>query len=346
MSTSFDGNAAAARAVEFATNAGSEVDNALIVIADAKQDMAGGPVRVMLALRHAFGDQLDTFPRPGEKEGNNRDEISVEETINGETKSRKTQWYTVFADTVPAGANIVKQIEYCERAGKSDTVKTDIPAEIMELAVTGGLGRKLDYLKGRRGTFRASIKKAMELVFQFAAVAEVTGIQCEPIWEDGKEGEEIIAAQKCIAVWQTPDVDDKGNPKPVKYHQDMTVGNFLRLNADVATEKGGGFKNLVATLERGKKASDNEGAKPDRRIATLDTMVGVVTELHRYVDELVYDKDQANYNRLVKGLRSNKATDEVVSSFVELRDYLNDIIGAAELEERHKDIVAKVAKAA
>lgn len=333
-STPFDGNDAAHRAEQLAAKAGKEVSEALIVIADAKQDMAGGPIRVMIALRNAFGEELDSFPMPGEKDGNNRDEITVEETVNGETKSRKTTFYTVFADSLAPGKAIVQEIEWCERAGKADTVKTDIPQHIIDLSQTGGLARRLDYLTGRRGTFRASIKKAMQLVFQFNAVNEVTGIQSEPIWEEGKEGEEIISAQKCIVVWQTPDNDANGKPKPVKYMKDYTVGSFLKLKPLVAEEKGGGFKNLDATSARAPQETDNS-EKADRRIKTLDTAVGVAVELHRFIDEIMMDKDTSNHDKLIKGLKSEKATGEVVSSFVELRNYLDDIVKAANLQARY-----------
>lgn len=334
-STPFDGNDAAHRAEFLAAKAGEDVNNALTAIADAKQDMAGGPVRVMIALRKTFEDGLDEFPKPGEKDGNNRDDITIEETVNGETKPIKTSWYTVFSDSLPVGKSIVQEIEWCERAGKSDTVKTDIPAHILELSQTGGLGRRLDYLKGRRGTFRASIKKAMQLVFQFNAVNEVTGIQAEPIWEDGKEGDEIVSSVKCIMVWQTPDVDDDGKPKPVKYMKDYTVGSFLKLKPLVAEEKGGGFKNLDATSARSPQQDGQKDKQPDRVIKTPDTMLGVAIELHRYLDEIMLDRDTSTHDKIIKALKSDKATGEIVSSFVELRNYLDDIVKAANLQARY-----------
>lgn len=342
-SPSFDGNSAMSRAEQLAERAGEQVSNALVIIADAKQDMAGGPVRVLIALRNAFGDELDSFPKPGEKDGNNPDEITVEDLVNGETKSRKTTFYTIFADSLPVGKAIVQEIEWCERAGKSDTVKTDIPDHIIDLSQKGGLSRRIDYLTGRRATFRASIKKAMQLHFQFNAVNEVTGIQAEPIWEDGKEGEEIIPAQKCIVVWQTPDVDAEGKSKPVMYRKDMTVGTFLKLKPLIAEENGGGFKKLDATLARAPQQEGEKAKQPDRVIKTPDTMVGVTVELHRYLDEIMRDRDTSIYDKMVKGLKSEKATGEIVSTFVELRNYLDDIVKAANLQSRYDKLQIKPA---
>lgn len=337
--TSFDAEASASRAIQLASQAGAELEEALTVIADAKQEMAGGPIKVLIALRKAFDEEtLDSFPRPGEKEGNNRDEISVEVLVNGEYKPRKTTWYTEFCDNLPMGKAIAQEIEYCTRAGQDKAIKTDIPEHIIELSLTGGLGRRLEYLNGRRGTFRASIKKAMLAHFQFKAVNEMTCIQAEPIWEEGKEGEEIIPAMKCIQVWQVPGEDANGKSLPVKYSKDYTVGTFLRLNPLIAEEKGGGFKNLDATLARAGQTKDEKDSDPARVVKTNATSITVVEELHRYFNALLTDRDTAEYDKLVKTLKSSKTSDETVSSFVELRDSLDDVIKAAGLIERYKKI--------
>jgi len=326
--STFDGDAAAKHAAELASKAGA-LDTVLDVIADAKQEMAGGPVKVLIALRTIYGDDLDGFPRPGEKEGNNRDEITVDVTVNGETKAKKTTFYTVFADNTPAGKKIVDTIAMIKRAGNPEAMKDGIPEHITELVASGGADRQLKYLETRRQTFRASIKRAMELVFQFNAMAEVPLVECSPIWEDGKEGEETIASQTPIQVWQ---MNEDG--KRVKYTKDLTVSTFLKIDAKRAAELGGGFKNVMKTLERGTK-TDGTTAATGPTIKTTSTFIGTaIIEGYRYADELIRNKDTADYDRLIKGLKSDKTADETVDAFVGLRNYLNDIIKAAELQQR------------
>lgn len=329
----FNGDDAAATAIRLAGMAGDDVNATLTVIADAKQEMAGGPLRVMIALRKAFGEELDSFPKPGEKEGNNRDEITVEETVNGETKSRKTTWYTVFADNLKEGASILEAIDHCKRARNPEAIKDGIPQHILDrTGEKGWIDRELNRLTGRRATFRASIKRAMELVFQFNAIENVPNIQAEPIWEEGKEGEDIIVSPKCIVVWQTPE-----DGKPVKYQEDYTVQTFLKFDAAKAIENGGGFKALENTLARKAKASGAE-PKAERRIASLDTFVGVTIEAHSFIDSVMCDRDTANYDKLVKGLQSKQIADETVDAFVELRNYLDDIIKASGLQAKYHKI--------
>lgn len=334
----YDGNAQAAKARELAVKAGP-LTEVIESIESANIVKAGGAVNTMVMLRRIYGEDLDSMPRPGEKEGNNRDVITVEETVNGETKSRDTTFYVVFADGTPLGSTILSRLEQCERAKKPDTIKDGIPADILEMVATRTIGREVARLEGLRATNRAMIKRAMRLVHQFNALETVPGINAEPIWEDGKEGEQVLNVKDCIQVWQMHEDEKRG----VKYTRDFNISTFLKLDAKTAIEQGGGFKALIDTLARETKKGDQNAKSPDRRIASLDTMVGVAVELHRFTDEIITDKDHAEYDKLIKALKSAKAADETVASFVELRNYLTDIIDAAGLQARYTAIQQKAA---
>lgn len=329
----YDGNAQAAKARSMAAKAGP-LSEVIEKVEAANVVKAGGAVNTMVMLRHIYGADLDSMPKPGEKEGNNRDEITIEETVDGETKSRDTTFYVVFADNTPLGASILSRLAQCERAKKTDTVKDDIPADILEMVDNRTIKREIDRLEALRSTNRALIKRAMKLVHQFNAIETVPGVLADPIWADGKEGKEVLNVKDCIQVWQMHEDEKRG----VKYSRDFNISTFLKLDTKAAIEAGGGFKALIDTLARETKKGGQNTTAPDRRIASLDTMVGVTVELHRFTDEIILDKDKAEYEKLIKALKSAKAADETVASFVELRNYLTDIIDAAGLQERYNKL--------
>lgn len=340
--TPYDGTAAADHAKALAAKAG-ELGATLETIFGAKTELSGGPLRVLSKLRAIYGEELETFPKPGAKEGNNRDEISVDVVIDGTSKSVKTTFYKVFTENTPSGKIIADRLAMCERAKKADTVKDGIPEDIMEMARTRTIDREIVALGKKLGTFRASVKKAMELMYQFIAVSEVDRVVAEPIWE-GEAGGDIIQAIDCIHVHEDVEtVKDGKTFVQVKFSRDYSVSSFLKLDAAKAIENGGGFKALEATAARGTKGVQTASTAADKlTIKTVETGMTVLAEFHRWLDEISLDRDQAEMGKLLKHIHA-KGSDELISAIVESRNVLNDIIEGAKLEAKYTKLQQRAA---
>ena len=161
------------------------------------------------------------------------------------------------------------------------------------------------------------------------------GIQAEPIWIDGKEGEEVENTTKPIAVWQIPE-----EGKPVKNWEAYSVGSFMKLSVGKALEKGGTFKALKESVTRAKAGAvgNNAAATKTPAIATLETLLERMVEVHSYaMDKVMMAKDTAEYGTILKTLNS-KGADELVTTFVELKVMFDQIYKDAKLGEKYQKI--------
>lgn len=352
-----DGDALAADAKAMGAKAGDASDSAFTLVVKAKEDWQGGPFKVLFGLQADFTqEQLDTFPIPGNEEGNNPDVFYINK--EGAKKPVKSSFYAQFCDGTPAGQRLLERLEWVKRAGEANMVKTDIPSDIMDMSPEQRDTHQY-FLEGRRVTIRGAIKKALELYQQFEAVKGYnTLIVCEPLWVAGKspddvdysKGElpEVENTTKPIRIAQ---VDAKGFP--VKYDF-LSIGAFLKLNVNKATEKGGTFRSLLdsgATKKAagsGSTTNDGDGIV----IKTTDRGVAIMAELHRWADEIHGAKDQVEYGKLLK-MFNTKDNDELIVAAVELRNFLSDILAAThgdakytKLQSSGSELTATTAKAA
>lgn len=338
-----DGEAMRASAVAMAAKEDEGMSEAMGTLIKAKEDWQGGPLKVLIAMQNAYSEEdLDAFPIPDSDTGQNPDKFKIETTDgNGKTSKKPTTWYTQFADATKEGIEISKGIEHATRAGKTDTVKTDIPANILEMNPHERT-TLLNYLTGRRTTIRGAYKKAMGLYFQFKAINELTGIRAEPIWVDGKSPEdveegrvdevEIETTTKPIAVWSIPE-----EGKPVKHWEAYSIGNFMKLDAAKAAEKGGTFKALQETNTRQTAGATGNGAEATKvpAIQTIDTLIARFAQVHSYLDHMFMAKDKKEVGQLLKLINSKEGSDELVTAIIETRNYLDDIAKDCKLDARY-----------
>lgn len=355
-----DGDALAEVARTLGAKAGEATDKAIHLVMKAKEDWQGGPFKVLFGLKMDYtDDELDTFAVPDTDTGNNPDEFKVyKEDSKGKRKLVQSSFYVQFGDATPACQGVLERIEWTERAGDSQMVKDDIPQDILDMTPVQR-ETHLNFLKGRRGTIRASYKKAMALYFKDKAVNAYPGVKCEPIWEAGKspaevnfdKGElpEVANTTKPIQVWLVPEKD-----RPIAKWEAFSIGAFLKLNVKRALEKGGTFANLVESGATKKKPG--KGGKSDKpeglTIKTLETGVSVMAELHRWTTEIGEAKDKADIGKLYK-LMNTKDNDELITTVFELADFLKHVVedtGAGakylKLQQGGSDLVKKVTAAA
>lgn len=333
------GTSLKSHAVELAAKEGAELIAAIDTVVKAKEEWQGGSFKVLLAMQQTYTkEELDGMPVPDSDTGNNPDKFKIEVTENGTTTMKPTTFYTLFADNTAAGKALQVEIDWLNRLSKVDANKADIPADYVEAYGTEPEKRqtRLAYLNGRRSTIRISYKNAIGLYLQFEAVGSVPNVVAEPIWADGKEGEEVENTTKPIIVRAL----EKDGTKSIKHYMPMSIANFKRLDPKKAVEKdGGSFKSLMATTKRATGGAAN-GAAPATEtpvIKTVDTGLGRIVEVYRWLSEIYHDKNGADIGKLYKTL-NDKTADEAVVTMVELRNMFQQIVTDCKLDPRYVKI--------
>lgn len=338
--TETSGDAFAARAIELAGKESDGMSAAVVAVMKAKEDWQGGPIKVLFAMKEAYGEDLLSFPTPDDEGSNNPDKFKVSVTdANGKTTLKATTFYTQFADATKEGKAIIQEIEYLKRAGNAEAVKTGIPEEILAMSPQQR-DTRLNFLGGRRTTIRASYKKAMALGFQMMAVNNVPNIVADFLYvqdKDGNDTSEVENTTKPIVVY----VPVKNGP--VKKWEAYSIGSFLKLNPAKAIEQGGGFDKLKGTITRnteGGATGNNGKATETPPIKTVDTFFHRFVELYRFANEAQYEKDQKAMAAIGKLLK-HKDSDELAVACVEMEMFLSDLNKEYGLSKRYNDLQRK-----
>jgi hypothetical protein len=337
VNTDSEGETQKARAIAFASQEGEEMSAAIELVANAKEDWQGGPIKVLFALNVTYGDELSLFPKPDLASGNNPDKFKVPMTNDaGVTAMRATSFYQQFADATKEGRAIVEELGFLKRLGNVNDKKEGIPSPIIDAYLDDEDKRtsRVNYLTGRRSTIRASYKKAMALFYQMDAVASLPHVGCDFDWvtdNEGNDTEEVENTTKPILVWERP-----AEGKPVKKKMFFSIGSFLKLDAKEASEKGGTLKELIKTVAR----DTNTKAAEIPTIKTAETYVKALVECFRAIDEFNSDADQKEMGKLMK-IINTKGADELKVAIVEYRNYLDDICDELKLSAWYADLQAK-----
>lgn len=335
--TDSEGETQKARAIAFASQESDEMSAAIELVANAKEDWQGGPIKVLFALNGTYGEEIATFPKPDLDTGNNPDKFKVPTTNDqGVTAMRQTSFYIVFADATKEGKAIVDELAYLKRLGNVNDKKEGIPQSLINAYLDDEDKRtsRTNYLTGRRGTVRSSYKKAMALYYQMDAVASLAHVGCDFDWvtdNEGNDTEEVENTTKPIIVWEQP-----ADGKPIKKKMFFSIGSFLKLDAKVASEKGGTLKELIKTVAR----DTNTKAADFPTIKTAETFTKGFVELFRAMDEFQSDADQKEMGKFMK-LLNHKDAAELKVSLIEFRNYLDDVVDEMKLEKWYADLQAK-----
>jgi hypothetical protein len=337
--TATEGETIKAKAIALAKKESTEMSAAMTAVMKAKEDWQGGPIKVLFALKDAYGEELINFPEPDSDGGNTPDKFKVEVVdTSGKSAMRPTTFYTIFSDNTREGAAIVQELEWLKRAANTEAVKTGIPAEILDLSPQQR-GVRENFLSGRRTTIRNSYKKAMALGLQLIAVNGVPGVIADFVYVTDREGNDTADVEnttKPIIVYVP-----RNDGKPVAKWEYFSIGSFLKLNPKKAIEKGGGFQALKDTVARatgGKTGNGEANAIPP--IKTVDTFLGRFVEVFRFANEMQYDKSQKDMAQLYKLLKHNDAA-ELVVAMVEMEMFLSDANKALGLSKKYNELQKK-----
>jgi hypothetical protein len=366
----FDGEALAEVARGLAIKVSDVTEAAVETAAKGKEDWQGGPISVLAGLQRDFtNEELDAFAEPNSDTGNNPDRYKMQVTdSSGKSAMRPTSFYQQFADGTKHGKAIIEELALLRRANNVEAIKTDIPETIMNMTVSERDDR-IKFLDNRRTTVRNAYRKAMSLYFQLNAVGELTvlvdeegkvnsdpakntrfkqgtvGVDFIYVTNDaGEDTDQVVNSPNPIIIWEYPGYDAKGNQRPIKNSQKVSIGSFLKFDAKKAAENGGTYKALLKTVER--KPRTPEGAKPTETpaIKTVDTFVGRLVETYRFMNEMQQatdPKDLGKLYQIIKADMNAKDRGELVVTIVEMRNYLDDVCDELQLTAKYTELQKK-----
>lgn len=367
--TAFDGEALEAVARGLGARVSDDTQGAVDTAAKGKEDWQGGPIIVLAGLQGDFPENddgklaLSDFPEPGSDTGNNPDKFKRPVTdTSGKTAMRPTSFYTVFTAGTKTGVLISAEIAHIKRANNLEATKDGIPEHILEMKQDARETR-LSFLSTRLNTMTAAYRKAMALHFQLNAIADLTvmvddtgNINADPAKntrykkgtvgvdfhyvtdENGEDTGEVANRQDPIIIWERPGYDAKGEQRPIKNPVSVSIGSFLKFDAKKAAENGGTFKALLKTVERKPKTPDGAAVTETPRIQTVDTFVGRLVETYRFMNEMQQATDPKDLGKLYNLLK-HKDADELVVTFVEMRNYMDDICDELGLSDKYTKLV-------
>lgn len=371
-----DGEGLATVATNYGSRVSAETETAMDIAVTGKEDWQGGPITVRAGLLRDFGAELNGFAIPNSKGGNNPDRYKkrVEDTA-GKASMRPTSFYAEFTKGTPAGKKIVTEITFLKRANVAEDGKVGIPADILAMT-NDARDDRIKYLENRVSNMTVAYKKAMMLHFQCIAFDELETLVdvdgnvnddasknirrkagtvgwnfiCETN-ADGSDGD-VINSPQPIVIFERAGYDAKGEARPVKNVTKVSVGKFLKFHVPTAIKGGSTFKALFATIQR-KPKTKADAVVGDTKTETTGQFVSRLAEQHRFVDEMLNDKDPARltaFMAVVKADARSKDGGELVTAIVEYHKWLGELIADAQLNsaylaiaKRSPDLVKKAA---
>src|SRR6266446_4932499 len=305
------GERQSALATSLAAIHGEELATAISTVMKAKEDWQGGPMTVMCAMGVNYTEeQMAEFPIIGssEKDGSNNPAKFKAKVPgkDGKETERDQDFYILFADATPEGADIVKRLGWLAHANKSEFNQAEIPQEFKDMNPQERR-MNVEKLTNRRSTIRSSYKNAIKLNQQFTAVNDLPHVSADPIpgIEEGTYENTVL-------------VHSKVKGRETKDWEHYSLSNFMKLNAAKAKENGGTLAALKATVARVPKVpgDNSDGNKPDV-IKTIPKAIVRLVDLHSFFVEVFRGKDKTTYNALVK-LMGGPGSDDLVKSIGDL----------------------------
>lgn len=350
------GEAMEMKARAFGASQSAALGETINRIAKAKQDYQGGPFAVMFTVtKNMTGEQLDELPHPASNSGQNPAIYKV--SVIGAKGKRSTpehKYYNVVSDNL--ACNVAKQarIDLLELS-LGDPTKVNmssVPADIQDMDKKYREA-EIARLKGELATSRRNVNEAFELLFHIREINELPGVEASVIYaigpdgllQDGEDGRESVVENTTTPISLTTTVEGRKGIDTCL----LSVGSFKKLDPKKASEKGGTYQALIDTAQRGTKSGTGSGtggaAKPER-IATNDTLIARMVDIHAYMDEIASDTKQTAFSALLNQLNKKEGSADLLMTMTEVRDFLNDLLGKTyKAGERYQELTRVRAEA-
>lgn len=312
---------------------------------EAKIDIAVGPPSLYALIKGTYKeDVLDALPIPGVKmedtdpetkvvtKNNNPDEyLAPKADGSAGTVSRYRHWD--FADGLTEGKAILSDIARARVIREKDEDEAD---------------RIQDLAEKRQTTLRELVRKSFALYHQIRAMEGYTGAEFlwvkerKPVFktdDDGnivtdKDGNGIQLKDKDgkpkfesrLARTLSPcrivrrEKDEEGNA--LDGRKDMSVTQFLGLDIALATSKGGGYDELLKTLQREQEEENGKGIVP--KLEKLADFSQAMVRVFDFLDDA--DKFKVlNKAAAVKSEANDEILRRVNDAFVALKGFIGGV---------------------
>lgn len=287
---------------------GDAVDVAYSTAIKAKEDSAASPYAIFKALLTTFGNDLQSWPKPGtgtkdnEPNSNNPD---YWEKPSGDTKI-KGSFYNDFADNTPKGkwiAGELAKIAEGSREGGEDN-------EYRKMGT--GLKREKAKWAMRQSTLRSNTRLAMKFLFHMERVNSMPGITVEM---DDRYNGAIVA-------------DDKVRAN-VKHY---SVKGFLALKPGKAMDEGGGWEKLVTSDARPPRTPEQAGDVI--KLGNWKQVESAMSELVVIFEAARNDEDKRK--KLLKTLNA-AGSDDLLANIFRFEEAAAHITSLPEFEKRWQE---------
>jgi hypothetical protein len=291
-------------AMELASNIDADASPTLMHLANIRREYEGGPFVVMHnVLDRMDQDTVDRLPRPRTETGNNPAWYKLTKVVGKKVKVDKVYFYDRVAEQLPTVKALLDRKSKLERSLDKDANHEDIGKEIFDIAKVSREG-EIGKIKDTIRTAKNNVGKAFELFFQLKSAYEYKGITIDVTYAygpdgklmDGKEGRpfKVDDIKAPIRLCTT----DKG--RQATDYDDFTVGSFLSLNFDKATEEGETWNSLISTLPKKGTGAPAETPTVGVNIRTVDKFVTIFNDVSEYLHRALESTDKAALDAIMK----------------------------------------------
>ena len=218
---------------------------------DAQEETKRSAYVIMRDLERALGaEKMLNLPVPGSgPSGNNPDKYSfTDKNAKGDTVTKQGSFYGYLFDQSPSGERITANLNLLQVV-KEAKIEADVPADNKYRDLIGhqsDITAEINKWNARRVYGRGLYRRAASLFMQAEAIKTVPGVKLGFI---DVRGPNMIV------------VSDNSNPPASWAKQSvMSIGAFLKLDADAAKVNGGTYDALMATNARGTRGSADHKA--------------------------------------------------------------------------------------
>lgn len=314
------------------------LDETMGVIVKARQDYEGGPFAVMFKVMDKMdAETIEALPDPDSETGNNPGRYKIRIMGNkGKPIVKEKKFYHVLSDRLPSNVGKQQRIDMLELSMK-DPVQFNLSSVPQEIKDMDQSYRKAEIsrLEGELATSRTNVLSAFELLFAIRNANSLPGVTVNVLYAldaEGKEKNGQDGRPTEVENTRTPIVvSTTVEGRKAKDTTMLSVGSFKKLRPEVAREKGGTYTAFVESapeVKRGTKgeSTDQTGGSKPKNIATNDTAIARLTDLHEYFDVITSDTKQTNISALIGLLNKKEGSTDLLITVTEVRDFLTGIL--------------------
>lgn len=300
----------------------------------AREDVQRGPFIIHTMLLDIFdADELNAMPEPGSfaataNDNGNFDRYKWKDTTGA---TRNGSYYAELTRLLPRGITIHTELEKIR-------VRKDVKNEFSPDKMTDAdVSARKKRLQRQLTTVQGNVRLAMGLWFGMAKGNAVTGVVVDYAKKPKRDDKGKVVKKDDQIVYEYDfdatdpiKVQDKDRPEFAQY---FSVTNFLRLDADVANDKGGGYDNYIASNAREQSEEEGSAGYP---IESTDNLGSAMLSVLNYLDKKKSDTKSLDF--LYKMLRK-EGGETILRTFFDLEEVLSMVTHKAEFKAKYEAIV-------